>query len=172
MSMFRAFGRIGKEKLVFDVEFKPINVTIFTNQAFNFKFQVQRGKQKPHVTEAKSVSRSMKNTDVKIISFTERWRMPCTYFVKDGVPEAKTITLNVLKVVPGGNEVVIARKEINLSMHFGESFRESTIELDVDVKKATGSVVKSLTYQVIITCANASDQEILNQCISWRELHE
>lgn len=38
--MFKALGRIGKDKTVFDVEFKPINVKVFTNSAFNFKFQV------------------------------------------------------------------------------------------------------------------------------------
>ena len=61
----------------------------------------------------------MKNTDIKIVSFTEKWPMSCTYFVKDGVPEAKILTLSVLKLFPGGSEVVVARKDINLSMHFG-----------------------------------------------------
>ena len=155
--MFKALGRIGKDKTVFDVEFKPINVTIFTNQAFNFKFQVQRGRQKPESTEQKKVSRSMKNTDVKIISFTEKFQLPCTYFVKEGVPEAKTLTLNVVKLFPGGQEVIIATKEINLSKHFGDEFREATIEMDVDVKKASGSIIRSLTYQAIISCSNAKD---------------
>ena len=43
--MFKAIGRIGKEKTVFDVEFKPINVAIYSSKACNIKFQVQRGKQ-------------------------------------------------------------------------------------------------------------------------------
>ena len=35
--MFKALGRIGKAKTVFDVEIQPVSVNIFTNQAFNFK---------------------------------------------------------------------------------------------------------------------------------------
>ena len=42
--MFKAIGRIRKDKTIFDVEIKPINVEIFTNQAFNFKLQIIRGK--------------------------------------------------------------------------------------------------------------------------------
>ena len=80
---------------------------------------VKRGKQDALETSIKNVTRSMKNSDVKIVTFTEKWSMPCTYFVKDGVPEAKYLTLFVVKSMPGGNEVIIARKEINASMHFG-----------------------------------------------------
>jgi len=36
-------------------------------------------------------------------------------------------------------------------MHFGEDFREQTIEMEV-TNQALGSIVKSLTYQAIITC--------------------
>ena len=122
--MFKALGRIGKEKIVFDVEFKPININVFTNSAFNFKFQVQRGGQKVETTEHKNCSRSMKNTDIKIVSFTEKFHLPCTYFVKEGVPEAKTLTLQIVKLFPGGSEIVIAKKDINLSMHFGADFSE------------------------------------------------
>ena len=88
----------------------------------------------------------MKNSDVKIISFTEKWNLPCTYFVKDGVPEAKYLTLFVVKSMPGGNEVIIAKKEINASLHFGAGYQEATIELEVDHKKAGGSIIKSFTY--------------------------
>ena len=34
--MFKALGRITKDKTVFNVEIKPIDVSIFTNQAFNY----------------------------------------------------------------------------------------------------------------------------------------
>ena len=43
--MFKALGRLTKDKTVFDVVIKPINVTISANQSFNFKLQVIRGKQ-------------------------------------------------------------------------------------------------------------------------------
>ena len=42
--MFKAIGRIGKEKTVFDVEFKPIDLRVYSDKACNIKFQVQRGK--------------------------------------------------------------------------------------------------------------------------------
>ena len=58
------------------------------------------------------------------MAFNERFNFDCTYFVRDGVPEPKTCTLALLKLYPGGNEVVIARKEVNLSMHFGDDFAE------------------------------------------------
>ena len=155
--VFRAIGRIGKEKLMFNVEFKPINVHIYTSQAFNLKLIVRRGKQARCESETKSVARSMKNSDLKIVSFTEKWSLPCTYFVKEGVPEAKTFSLFIVKLLPGGEEVIIAKKEINATMHFGEEYQEATIELEIDNKKAAGSIVKSMTYQVVISCKEAKD---------------
>ena len=44
--------------------------------------------------------------------------------------------------------------------------------MDVDVKKAAGSIIKSLTYQAIITRTSVKDAESFNQCVAWRELHE
>ena len=38
--MFKALKRIGKDKTVFDVAIKPINVRIYSNQPFNFKVRV------------------------------------------------------------------------------------------------------------------------------------
>lgn len=155
--MFRAIGRIGKEKLVFNVEFKAINVHIYTSSAFNLKLVVKRGKQDACESEIKNVARSMKNSDLKIVSFTEKWSLPCTYFIKEGVPEAKTFSIFIVKLLPGGNEVIIAKKEINASLHFGVEYQEATIELEVDNKKAGGSIIKSLTYQVCISCKEAKD---------------
>lgn len=71
------------------------------------------------MTGQKTASRSMKNTDVKTLNFTESWTFPCTYFVKEGVPDEKLCTFKVLKLLPDGKEVVIAAKEVNLSMSFG-----------------------------------------------------
>lgn len=113
----------------------------------------------------------MKNSDLKIISFTEKWTMPCTYFVKEGVPEAKKLTVNVIKLMPGGKEVVIAQKVINLSLHFGEDYHEATVQMDVNNKKAEGTLVRSLTYQAIISCRGDKDREMFNQCIHWSTLH-
>jgi len=64
----------------------------------------------------------MKNTDIKNVNFTEGWLFPCTYFVKQGIPDNKDCTFSVIKILPNGQEVLIARKEVNLSMSFGEQF--------------------------------------------------
>ena len=40
--------------------------------------------------------------------------------------------------------------------------------MDVDVKKAAGSIIKSLTYQAIITRTSVKDAESFNQCVAWR----
>lgn len=118
--MFKALKRIGKDKTIFDVVVKPVTMQVYTNQPFNFKLQVQRGKQKPDETRPIKVDRSMKTTDVKTVRFLdESFTLPCTYFVKDGVPEEKTCTISMLKLFPGGNEVVIAKVDINLSHFFG-----------------------------------------------------
>ena len=113
----------------------------------------------------------MKSSDLKIITFTEKWNMPCTYFVKEGVPEQKTLTVSVIKIMPNGKEVVIAKKVINLSLHFGEDYHEATVKMDVNTKKAGGCLVKSLTYQAIISCREACDRPMFEQCIQWSTLH-
>ena len=130
--MFKALGRITKDKTVFDVEITPVSVQIFTNQAFNFKLQIIRGKQSPLISKQALVERSSRNTDIKTADFaSETMVVPCTYFVRDGKPEDKTCTFQILKLFPGGNEVAIATQEVNLSMHFGADFEEQTIEMDV-----------------------------------------
>lgn len=120
--MFKALKRIGTDKTVFDIEVRPINVSIYTNHPFDCKLEVQRGKQAPEATGQKKVGRSLKNTDIKIVSFTEKFNLPCTMFLKDGVPEEKTCTLSVVKLFPDGDQKVIATKEVNLCNHFGEEF--------------------------------------------------
>ena len=42
--MFKSIGRIGKDKTIFDVTVKPINIRIHTTAMFNMKLQVKRGK--------------------------------------------------------------------------------------------------------------------------------
>ena len=68
--------------------------------------------------------------------------------------------------------MVIASKEINLSMHFGERYQEATIELDINNRKADGCIVKSLTYQAIISYKEAKDRQMFEQCIEWRHLDD
>ena len=109
--ILRALGRIKQEKSVFNVTIEPVKVRIFTNQAFNFKLQILRGKQSPRCSKIVQVDRSIKNTDIKVVNFdNESFSFPCTYFVKDSDPGEKMFTLQILKIFPGpgGNTVVIA----------------------------------------------------------------
>ncbi len=42
-------------------------------------------------------------------------------YVKDGVPEPKTCTVRFFKTdKTGGSAILVAEKEINISMHFGD----------------------------------------------------
>ena len=154
--MFKALGRIGKDKTTFDVDFKPVEVRIYTNQAFNFKLQVERGKQDPVESKQIKVGRSVKNSDIKTAPFDESFTMPCTFFIKNGIPEEKKCMLQIIKLFPGGNEVVIAKAEVNFAMHFGEDFKRNTVEMEV-TKQAQGSIVKAFTYEVTIKCTNPKD---------------
>ena len=167
--MFKALGRIRRDKKIFDVEVRPLNVRIYTNQPFNFKLQVQRGKQDAEETKQAKVDRSVKNSDIKQIEFSESFKFPCTFFIKDGVPDEKTLTFSVLKLFPGGEEVVIARQEVNLARHFGDDFKEATTEMQL-TKKAQGSNVKSLTYSARITAQDDKDKEMLDECVKWRKM--
>ena len=127
--MFKSIGRIGKDKTIFDVTVKPINIRIHTNSMFNMKLQVRRGKQSPEETKQFRVDRSLKNSDIKTITFTESYTFPCTYFIKDGTPEEKTCTFTVIKLLPAGKEVEIAETEVNFSDHFGDLFSEGTVQM-------------------------------------------
>ena len=100
--MFKAIKRARKEKAVFEVEVQPIEVEIYTNQAFTFKMQLQRGKQGAVETKQFKVERSVRKTDIKKIAVNESFKFPCTFYIKDGAPEAKTCTFQILKLFPGG----------------------------------------------------------------------
>lgn len=169
--MFKAIKRIGKDKTVFDVAIRPINVRIYSNQPFNFKVRVQRGKNDPEETKQVKVERSMKQSDIKIVTFTDVFNVPCTYFVKNGIPEDKMCTFSVVKLFPGGNEVVIAVKEVNLSRCFGQDFQEVTVEME-PTKQAQGSNVKSFTFQAEISIKDPKDRAVFEQCVQWRQLTE
>ena len=131
-----------------------------------------RGKQDALETVQYKVDRSMKNTDIKTIAISESFTLPCTYFMRDGVPEEKTCMFQLVKLFPGGNEVVIATKEVNLSRHFGDAFRQATVEMDV-TKQAQGSMVKSFTYSATVVCKESKDQDTYNKCVEWCQLvHE
>lgn len=67
----------------------------------------------------------------------------------------------MLKIFPGGNEAVIAKKEVNLERSFGEQFEEQTIEMEV-TKQAGGSNIKSLKYHAKIICSDEKHRTLYN----------
>ena len=148
--MFKGLKRIGKDKVVFDTVVKPLDVEVYTNQAFTFKMRLQRGKQDSVETKQYKVERSVRKTDLKHVTIDESFQFPCTFYVNDGEPEAKTCTFQILKLFPGGNEAVIATVEVNLALHFGSDHAEKTVELEVS-KHAQGSNCRKLTFSATIT---------------------
>ena len=78
---------------------------------------------------------------------------------------------SVIKILPNGQEVLIARKEVNLSMSFGEQFQEQIVEMEM-TKQAQGINIKSLSFKAIISCQNQADREVYNQCVEWRQFQD
>lgn len=93
--------------------------------------------------------------------------VPCTYFVDGGVPEKKSATLMIYKENEKGKEECIARAEINFSEHFGDQFRDGTVEW-VKTDDAGGSICKSITFQATVTCPKAKYRPVFDQCVEWR----
>ena len=75
-------------------------------------------------TPQKQVVRSVRATDIKTVRFDETFRFPCTFFIKNGVPEPKTCLVQLIRVSPEGKDVVLAKKEVNLAHSFGTEFEE------------------------------------------------
>jgi hypothetical protein len=72
----------------------------------------------------------MNKSDVKTVEFGEEFDMECTYFIKEGVPEDKTMNFIIMQVMPDGKNPIIFEKEVNLTMHFGPQYSQHTILLD------------------------------------------
>lgn len=149
--MFKAIGRIGKEKTTFDVVVKPCDVQIYTTQSFALKLSIQRGKQDAVETKEKQVTRSVRATDIKTVTFDESFNFPCTFFIKDGVPEVKTCLMQLIRVNPDGKDTVFAKKEVNLALCFGDQFEMQNVDMEL-TKQAQGVKVKGFSYESKITC--------------------
>ncbi len=106
--MFKALARIGKDKVTFNVEVSPLELKMFSSQAFSCKLKVSRGDQTKKETQQVKCERSVKNSDIKVLQFTEKFSFPCTFFIKEGKPEAKTCLFEAFKLFPGGTEILIA----------------------------------------------------------------
>ena len=44
----------------------------------------------------------MNNSDIKEVQFNDELNMECTYFLKEGIPEEKTVKFILLMVSPDG----------------------------------------------------------------------
>ena len=146
MSLFKTIGRIGCDKCKFKVAFVPISMTVYSNHAFSFKLSVQRGDHAATELKVVKCERSLKNSDIKTINFPlESIPIDTTFFVEKGIPQEKTLSIVVVKCLPGGKEETIANGTVNLRDNFGTEFNQSTIEM-TPTKDAKGSICKSFTY--------------------------
>ena len=98
----------------------------------------------------------------------ESFTFPCTFFVKDGAPDEKTCTIQIVKLFPDGNEAIIAAQEFNLAMHFGK-FPNGSVNMEL-TKKAEGHKPLEFTYQAYVRCTNNDDRPTFNQCVQWCSL--
>ncbi len=107
--MLKALGRLGKDKVTFNVEVSTLELKIFSSQAFSCKLKISRGDQQKKETQQVKCERSMRNSDIKVLQFeNDTFSFPCTFFIKEGKPEAKTCLFEAFKLFPGGTEVLIA----------------------------------------------------------------
>ena len=166
--MFKAIGRIRKNDLVFKVDLKPLEVKLLSSQVMPIKVQVQRGKQNPIDSKSVRVERSMNQSDIKTVTFNDTISLSCTYFIKKGKPDDKICTIRVMRAFPGGKDVMIASQDINLSMHFGKDYETQIIKME-PTRQAQGSIIKSLTYQAIISCPDEKNRQEFDQCVQWRQ---
>ena len=74
----------------------------------------------------------------------------------------------MVKVIAEGEEVIVAKKKINMSMHFGREHNLGCCEME-PTKDAGGIKVKDLVYIINLTNQEEKNQEIFDQCILWRK---
>ena len=102
------------------------------------KLRMTRGKKDVEETEPIQVEKSLYSNDVQQIIFPE-WRnktvkMRCSFCLEKGIPEPKLAKLEIIKVpnqlqratsrATKLNDQVLATCNINLTLHFGEKYRE------------------------------------------------
>lgn len=104
----------------------------------------------------------MNNSDIKVVPFNDEFSVECTCYLKDGVPDEKTLNFILMMVSPDGKNPIIFEKEINMSQHFGPEFSEHTIPLSPTRATPKGIKVLGLSYQLIFSVSQAEDQEFLN----------
>ena len=167
--MFKAIGRIGTDKVKFHVSLVPENMTIFTNHAFSFKLQVQRGTQEPHETKLIKCDRSLRNSDIKTVTFpNDPIPIDSTFYIEKGIPQEKIVHISVMKCLPGAKDVSIANGKIDLRSNFGDDFASTTVEMTT-TKEGKGSLCKTFTYTAHFSVTKPKHQPLLDQCCQWRK---
>ena len=81
--------------------------------------------------------------------------MRCSFCLEKGIPEPKLAKLEIIKVpnqlqratsrATKLNEQVLAACNINLTLHFGEKYREQTVKME-PVSGTTRTTVLNITY--------------------------
>ena len=94
----------------------------------------------------------MKSSDLKTVWFVpkEEITLDTTFYSSDGVPEAKTVIISVMKVLPGNKDEPVASATIDLRDHFGDEFNDGFVEMEA-VKGSKGILCKKFTYKANIT---------------------
>ena len=64
---------------------------------------------------------------------------------------------------------MIAEAEVNLGEHFGDAFREKSVDLEIS-KYAQGSNVRVLKYSATISCKKEKNRAVFAECVHWNEV--
>ena len=88
----------------------------------------------------------MNNRDIKEVEFNDECNMECTYFLKEGVPDNKTVKFIILMTSPDGKNPKIFEQEINMTQHFGPDYQEHTIQMKPTRATPKGINILGFTY--------------------------
>ena len=111
----------------------------------------------------------MKSIDIKTIRFPEEeFTLDTTFFIQEGVPETKVLTISVIKCLPGGKSEPVATGTVDLRDHFGDQFDHASIDME-PLKSAKGISCKRLLYRADVTCLQPTDMHLFDQCVAWRK---
>ena len=66
------------------------------------------------------------------VSIVENFDLECRFLVKEGKPDRKLCTMQVIEILPNGKEksILATTVPINLSMHFGDAYSEQICRME------------------------------------------
>ena len=109
---------------------------------------------------------SVNGLSVHEVSIEENFEFQCRFLVKEGKPDRKMCTMQVIEILPTGKEKSIATTVlINLSMHFGEAYSEQICRMEpasANQEASPGIIVDSLRYRVLMASKSQKDEDLLN----------